>query len=101
MKTEITKRTIKVFLDDKHRKSFPLWMKEHFHLLSADAIDSLSKSKTLNPDDVRAISPIIFTSMLNDFLDRLKKEEKYVYELVQNKECLGARFVYSKKRQQA
>lgn len=60
MTTEETKRIVKVFIDGKHVKSFPLILKNSIKNISAETINTLSKSKTLSSSDVGIISHFVF-----------------------------------------
>jgi len=96
MKTESTKRIVKIIIDDKHRKSFPLFMKDHIPTQSQElkeAIVKTSKSMQISCKDAELIAPFVFDSLVDNFLNELKKSEKYIWELTVDNTLEGFRNV--------
>lgn len=52
------------------------------------------EKKSLTAADKKLISKNHLEDFISSFLERLKKNEKYVFELIENKEYKGAREVY-------
>lgn len=93
MKTIITQRVVKVFIDEKHRKSFPIFMEDLISTIPAEEICKMSKGMRLTDSDCRIASNFVFQGLVDIFLEDLKKEEKYIFELTLNNPIEGVRKV--------
>lgn len=96
MEKEITKRVVKIFIDGKHRKSFPICLKDVIpdsNIDFVDAINKTSKSMTVSNIDAELLSHYLFDEMANVFLEQLKVYEKYIWELTINNQIEGVRNV--------
>ena len=91
MKTVRSKRIVKVLIDDKHRKSFPLFMADYIQLIPADTIFRLSKGMRLTDKDKESVSQYVYNSMVAKYLIDLKKSEPYVYDVIKNADIVGSR----------
>lgn len=68
MKTVATKRIVKIIIDDKHRKSFPLFMLDYVNNIPAEEIIKMSKGMRLNDNDHLIASPYVFDTLVNNYL---------------------------------
>jgi len=94
---EYTNRVIKVFIDEKHVKSFPLIFTGLVDKIGFEKIKLMpSKRKSITQDDIVFLGMKVYKQLCLPFLHELLKNEKYVYELVEDKEILGTRKVESK-----
>ena len=93
MKKVITKRIVKLFIEGKHRKSFPVFMGNLINKIPTEEICKMSKGMRLTDADCKIASNFIFQGLVNIFLEDLKKEEKYIFELTQNNPIEGVRKV--------
>jgi hypothetical protein len=96
MKTITTQRIVKVFIDDKHRKSFPLFMADLILKIPASEICKMSKGMRLNDKDHQIASPYVFDRLVAEFLETLKKTEPYIFELTVKNPVIGTRKVNTK-----
>jgi len=99
--TETTKRIVKIIIDGKHVKSFPLFMKDEAELIPETIVNTLSAKLVLSDTDCAKVAPFVFKNLCDKFLDQLKKDEKYIWELTINNPIEGVRAVncrVSKKR---
>lgn len=94
MKTiETTKRIVKILIDGKHVKSLPLFMQDEAKLIPKTIINTLSPKLTLSDLDCAKIAPFVFTNLCDKFLEQLKKDEKYIWELTIDNPIEGVRVV--------
>lgn len=94
---EETKTQIRIFKNDKHVKSFPRFFSPVIEMIIDKVGEKLDeKRKRLTAEDYELISKECFSIILSDFHDRLRKTEKYVYELIEKAEYTAARIVKSK-----
>lgn len=91
MKTQKTERIIKVLIDDKHKKSFPLYMENYVELIPSDEILKMSKGMRLTDSDYLIAHPFVYNELKKDFLDNIKKSEPYAYDIVKNAKAVGVR----------
>lgn len=97
MSYELTNRTVKLFMDNKHVKSLPKFLEPVIDNLSDEIVSKLNlKKKTLTAEDYQVLNPVVFPVLISQFIENLKKEEKLVYERICDAEILGCRFVKSK-----
>jgi len=97
MKTfEKSTRIVKLLVDGKHIKSFPLAIEHCLLSITDKHIALFDKSKVLKGKDIEIIKHLVFPILLQDFYSELKKNEPYVFELVVNNSVKGVRFVNSK-----
>jgi len=99
--TETTKRIVKIIIDGKHVKSFPLFMQDEVNLIPETIVNTLSPKLILSDTDCAKVAPFVFTNLCDKFLIQLKKDEKYIWELTINNPIEGVRIVNtrdSKKR---
>lgn len=91
--TETTKRIVKIIIDGKHVKSLPLFMQDEADLIPETIINTLSPKLSLSDIDCAKIAPFVFTNLCDKFLEQLKKDEKYIWELTINNPIKGVRIV--------
>lgn len=91
MKTVATKRIVKVFIDDKHRKSFPIFMLDYLNNIPAEQIAKMSKGMRLTDGDKSIASPYIFDILLKNYLEHIKKTESYSFDVIKNAKAVGTR----------
>lgn len=96
MKTIATKRIVKIMIDDKHRKSFPLFMLDYVMNIPAEEIWKMSKGMRLTDNDHTIASPYVFDTLVNDYLNIIKKNEPYTYDVIKNAKIIGTRKVNQK-----
>lgn len=96
MKTAKTQRIIKVFIDDKHRKSFPLYMENYVNLIPAEQIDKMSKGMRLNDSDHIISHSYVYDKLVSDYLEVIKKQEPYAYDAVKRAKPVGTRKINNK-----
>lgn len=93
MNTVTTARIVKVFIDGKHRKSFPLILEKYISKIPESLIEDMSASKRLKEIECAEVGFHVFPYLIKDFLIDLEKSEKYVAELVDGMQSIGTRFV--------
>jgi len=91
--TETTKRIVKIIIDGKHVKSFPLFMQDEVNLIPETIINTLSPKLSLSDTDCAKVAPFVFQNLCDKFLDQLKKDERYIWELTINNPIEGVRIV--------
>lgn len=98
---EITKTgTVKLFNNSKHVKTLPKFFAPLTEVVINKAGDNLNyDKKRITPEDLETIGKFCFQDFLDSFHQELKEKEKYVYELVENAKCVGARLVKLKSGQ--
>lgn len=96
MRTIATKRIVKVLIDDKHRKSFPLFMLDYVNNIPAEEIIKMSKGMRLTDSDHEIASPYVFDTLLYNYLEHIKKHEPYSYDIVKNAKVVGTRKIILK-----
>jgi len=93
---EKSTRNVKLLVDGKHIKSFPLAIEHCLSSITDKHIALFNKSKVLKDKDIEIIKHLVFPILLQDFYSELKKSEPYVFELTVNNSVKGVRFVNSK-----
>ena len=96
MEIEATKRIVKVFIDGKHRKSFPLYLEDFVGTLDESIILQMDKSVSLKDSDINLIKGEVFSFLLAKFRAGLKTYEKLSFETIKDSEVAGVRIVYPK-----
>lgn len=91
-----TKRTIKVYINDRHAKSLPLYLKPALFKIKVYVFEMANKRKTLNDTEVKAISKVVFPVLVDCYLLVLKENEKYLWELLYRYKPVGCREVITK-----
>lgn len=91
-----TKRIIKVYINDKHAKSLPLYLKPALSKVKVYVFEMANKRKTLNDTEVKSISEIVFPVLVDCYLLLLKENEKYLWELIYRHKPVGCREVVTK-----
>lgn len=99
MEIEVTKRVVKVYVDGKHRKSFPLYL-EKFVLEKqsdidfVDKISKMNKSTVLKESDDAIIAKDVFDFLFLNFKGSIEKYEPHVYSVIKEGAPVGCRIVY-------
>lgn len=96
MKTIATKRIVKIIIDDKHRKSFPLFMLDYVINIPSEEICKMSKGMRLTNNDHVIASPYVFDTLVNYYLSTIKKNEPYAYDVIKKAKVVGTRKVNQK-----
>jgi|SRR6478735_1956319 len=96
MKTIATKRIVKVLIDEKHRKSFPLFMLDYVNNIPAEEIVKMSKGMRLTDSDHVIASPYVFDTLVYNYLEYIKKSEPYSYDIVKKAKVIGTRKIKQK-----
>lgn len=97
MKTiEKSKRIVKIIIDGKHKKSFPLFMYDYLNLIPEEKILLMSRGKRLTHHDHEIASPFVYDKMLNNYLLEIESNEAYVFDVIKNIKPTGVRKINSK-----
>lgn len=91
-----TKRTIKVYINSKHAKSLPLYLKPALSKIKVGVFETANKNKMLSNTETAAISEIVFPVLVDCYLLLLKENEKYLWELIYRHKPVGCREVMTK-----
>lgn len=86
---------LKIYNADKHVKTVSQVYEE---VLADDLIQEITKEKKIrvSESDRNILDRALKDTFIPKYLERLKKEEKYVYELVENATVTGVREVKTK-----
>lgn len=93
---EKTQKIAKILRDGKHIKSFPLSISHCLTGITGKICDEFQKGLRLQQKDIEITKELIFPILLQDFLNVLQQEQKYVFELIVDSEVIGCREVISR-----